>query len=280
MADLLSHKTRTPAEKALWLRRFWRDLFVETHALTLRRMNGYLTDVEPAVAHTNESDALEKVSPIFHHVGIVELSQYNHWGGLPATVSSLEDFELACTNDSNLAGMFAKLNLLERCPGTVSGVVEAMTACRFETAEVCRINSPLLDGLYKAVTGRDADGKTPFEVLDMKAAPDGFVLTFTQDLDPIAAADPGSYRMLSYTYEYHATYGSPEIESAPQKIVSAKVTGPRSIHLVIDTLRAGGEGYVHELALPGVRDAAGEPLLHDQAYYTMQKIPGRTVGSR
>jgi len=114
----------------------------------------------------------------------------------------------------------------------------------------------------------------------MKAAPDGFVLTFTQDLDPIAAADPGSYRMLSYTYEYHATYGSPEIESAPQKIVSAKVTGPRSIHLVIDTLRAGGEGYVHELALPGVRDAAGEPLLHDQAYYTMQKIPGRTVGSR
>jgi len=127
-------------------------------------MNGYLADVEPAVAHTNESDALVEVSPIVHHVGIVELSQYNHWGGLPATVSSLEDFELACTNDSNLAGMFAKLNLLERCPGTVSGVVEAMTACRFETEEVCRINSPLLDGLYKAVTGRDADGKTPFEV--------------------------------------------------------------------------------------------------------------------
>ena len=116
-------------------------------------------------------------------------------------------------------------------------------------------------------------GKTPFEVLDMRAAPDGFVLTCTQDLDPVMAADPGSYRMLSYTYEYHATYGSPEIESAPQAIVSAKLTGPRSVHLVIEKLRAGGEGFVHELALPGVRSAAGEPLLHDQAYYTMQKVP-------
>jgi hypothetical protein len=116
-------------------------------------------------------------------------------------------------------------------------------------------------------------GKMPFEVLDMNAAPDGFVLTFTEDVDPVAAADPGSYRMSSYTYKYHAPYGSPEVDSAPQKVVSATVLGPRAVHLVIDTLRAGGEGYVHELALPGVRNAKGEPLVHDQAYYTMQKIP-------
>lgn len=117
-------------------------------------------------------------------------------------------------------------------------------------------------------------GKTPFEVLDMKAAPDGFVLSFTEDLDPATAADPASYRMVSYTYEWHAKYGSDEMDEAPQKVVSATVTGPRTVHLVIDKLRAGGEGYVHELALPGVKSAKGEPLVHDQAYYTMQKIPG------
>jgi hypothetical protein len=79
--------------------------------------------------------------------------------------------------------------------------------------------------------------------------------------------------MTSYTYEWHVKYGSDEMDEAPQKVVSATVTGARSVHLVIDRLRAGGEGYVHELALPGVKNAAGEPLLHDQAYYTMQKVP-------
>jgi hypothetical protein len=30
---------------------------------------------------------------------------------------------------------------------------------------------------------------------------------------------------------------------------------------------------VHELHLDGVRDDAGEPLLHDEAYYTLVEIP-------
>jgi len=33
------------------------------------------------------------------------------------------------------------------------------------------------------------------------------------------------------------------------------------------------EGHVHELHLPGVRSASSEPLLHDAAYYTLNKIP-------
>ena len=34
-------------------------------------------------------------------------------------------------------------------------------------------------------------------------------------------------------------------------------------------------GYVHELSLPGVKDAAGKSLLHNVAYYTVQRIPGQ-----
>ena len=40
---------------------------------------------------------------------------------------------------------------------------------------------------------------------------------------------------------------------------------------MVDGLRAG---YVHELHAEGVRSAEGAPLLHDEAYYTLVRIPG------
>ena len=33
------------------------------------------------------------------------------------------------------------------------------------------------------------------------------------------------------------------------------------------------EGHIHDLALAGVRSKDGEPLLHPQAYYTLNYIP-------
>lgn len=118
-------------------------------------------------------------------------------------------------------------------------------------------------------------GKTPFEILHMRVAPDGFELEFTQDLDEATAANIDSYSMSSYTYEHHPEYGSDEMETRNLTIQSAEMVGPRTVHLVADGLRAGGMGYVHELHLPGVRSAAGEPVLHPEAYYTLQKLPQR-----
>jgi len=44
----------------------------------------------------------------------------------------------------------------------------------------------------------------------------------------------------------------------------------RSVRLLIDKLQ---RGHVHELHAAGVRSAAGLPLLHDAAYYTLNYIP-------
>jgi hypothetical protein len=33
------------------------------------------------------------------------------------------------------------------------------------------------------------------------------------------------------------------------------------------------EGHIHELKLPGLRNRAGEPLLHPSAYFTLNVIP-------
>ncbi|MCS7470176.1 hypothetical protein NZK35_26315 [Stieleria sp. ICT_E10.1] len=114
-------------------------------------------------------------------------------------------------------------------------------------------------------------GKTPFEIKEMRAQPDGFELTFTQPVDPDSAGDVNSYRMTSYTYLYHATYGSDEIQSKTPTLVAAEVSEDRlRVRLRIEGLRPY---FVHELNAAGVRDASGHPLLHPEAYYTLNRIP-------
>ncbi len=114
-------------------------------------------------------------------------------------------------------------------------------------------------------------GKTPFEIREMRAKPDGFELEFTQGLDPASANNPASYTLSSYTYTYHSTYGSDEIQTQSLKIKSAKLQEDgKTVRLVVEGLRPL---YVHELVAGGVRSSQGEPLLHSDAYYTLNKLP-------
>jgi glucose/arabinose dehydrogenase len=114
-------------------------------------------------------------------------------------------------------------------------------------------------------------GKTPFEIHEMRAKPDGFELTFTQPLDPKTAADPRSYTMKTFTYIYRADYGSPEVDATTPKIEGALVSKDRkSVRLFAGPLQ---EGHIHEVHANGVRSAEGLPLLHPEAYYTLNYIP-------
>jgi hypothetical protein len=114
-------------------------------------------------------------------------------------------------------------------------------------------------------------GVPPFEVLEVKAQPDGFMLTFTEPIDPATAADPAGYAMSSFTYRRWATYGSPEIDRRELSVSNADVSvDGRSVRLIVDGLRAG---HVHALRCPSIRNRAGERLLHDEAYYTLNVIP-------
>lgn len=114
-------------------------------------------------------------------------------------------------------------------------------------------------------------GKLPFEIYEMRAMPDGFELTFTEPVDPATAADVKSYTMQTYTYIFQASYGSPEVDHTTPTITSAKVSKDGlSVKLMIDGLQAG---HVHELKAAGVKSSKGLPLLHADAYYTLNYIP-------
>lgn len=115
-------------------------------------------------------------------------------------------------------------------------------------------------------------GKTPFELLDMKATPDGFELAFTRPVDKTTANDVKSYSMETFTYIYQAEYGSPEVDRTKPTVRTATVSddGLR-VRLIVDGLQVG---HVHELKLPGVRAETGNaPLLHPVAWYTLWNIP-------
>ena len=120
-------------------------------------------------------------------------------------------------------------------------------------------------------------GKVPFEILAMKATPDGFELEFTSPVEKATAADPKSYSARGFTYVFQSAYGSPVVDEEPCEVVSATPSADgKRVRLVMTNLR---EGVIHELKCPGVRSAAsadvpaGQPLLHPVGWYTLLRRP-------
>jgi hypothetical protein len=117
----------------------------------------------------------------------------------------------------------------------------------------------------------DWTGRTPFEILDVRAQPDGFRLRFTRPVDPERASRPESYVLQTYTYIYQQGYGSPEVDHTQPTVTAAEVAADGlSVRLRVQGLL---QGHVHDFHLPGLTDRGGEPLVHDRAYYTLNEIP-------
>lgn len=137
---------------------------------------------------------------------------------------------------------------------------------------------PERDGLQRLIW----TGEVPFEILAMRARHDGFELEFTRDIGA-DAADPALYTLSSYTYTYHPDYGSPEIDTEKVSLAAVEYVPPRSVRLRLGALRTGPMGFVYELHVSGLLSAPGsgrEPLLHPEAYYTLQRIPAADARER
>lgn len=121
-------------------------------------------------------------------------------------------------------------------------------------------------------------GKLPFEVKDVHALRDGFELTFTQPVEAKAATDPESYGVTQYGYKYHAKYGSPELdhdgkENAATVIKIAGATVSPDKLKVRLKLEGWKTGYVTMVRSLDVKNAAGESLVNDTFWYTLNQLP-------
>ncbi len=114
-------------------------------------------------------------------------------------------------------------------------------------------------------------GVPPFEIHSMKLTKFGFDLTVTKPLDPATANRLAAYSLQSFTYYYWPTYGSPEVDRRAEKVRAVAVSPDRRrASLKVDGFR---KGRVYELHLDGVKAADGSPVLHPEAYYTINEVP-------
>ncbi len=113
-------------------------------------------------------------------------------------------------------------------------------------------------------------GQTPFEMKTIKSMPDGFEIAFTQPASKKTASDVASYKISSFTYKYHHTYGSPIIDTKELTVKYIQLSNDGlKARVVLDSLR---EGYIYEIKAEGINNVGGQPLLHNFGYYTLNTI--------
>jgi glucose/arabinose dehydrogenase len=114
-------------------------------------------------------------------------------------------------------------------------------------------------------------GRMPMEMKEIRAQPDGFEIVFTKPVNRESASQLNSYRLSSHTYRYQSQYGSDDILEKQLDVTKATVSDDGfRVRLVVSPLR---ELFVHALNASGVRSIDGEPLLHNEGYYTLNQIP-------
>lgn len=112
----------------------------------------------------------------------------------------------------------------------------------------------------------------PFEMRAIRAMPDGFEIEFTRPVDKKSAEDIASYEVESFTYKYHAVYGSPPVNISKNPIKGVMISDDgMKARIVVESLR---KNYIHHLKLNGVRAKENYySLVHPSAYYTLNNIP-------
>lgn len=113
-------------------------------------------------------------------------------------------------------------------------------------------------------------GVLPFEIHHISLTKDGFDLTFTKPVDPQTLTKPAAVSVESFTYIYHKTYGSPEMDKRAEKVTAASLsTDGRTLSVHGVNPR---KGRVFEFRLDGVKAADGSALVHPEAYYTVNEL--------
>ena len=117
----------------------------------------------------------------------------------------------------------------------------------------------------------DYTGEVPFEMQSIHVRPRGFRIAFTAPVDPKTAADPASYKLEHYRYEYTGAYGSPELDRTALKVERAEVSADgRTVDLTTAPLVTD---RVYMITAAGVRSARGEPPVQPTGAYTLNEVP-------
>ena len=113
----------------------------------------------------------------------------------------------------------------------------------------------------------------PFEMLAVRARPDGFEIEWTRPVATGGALDPDAYRIRQWRYEPTADYGGPRLDLEDLEVSGVELSADhRRARLRIEGLEAGS--VVHLRLDPDrIEDARGHRLWTTEAWYTLNRIP-------
>lgn len=117
----------------------------------------------------------------------------------------------------------------------------------------------------------DWTGLMPFEIKEINIQKDGFLISFTEPVDPAIASKTEVYGVTTYTHKFSAGYGSPEVDQTTAKVIRAvPALDGMSVQVTLESIV---EGHIHDFDLATMKSKDGKPLLHTKAYYTVNEIP-------
>lgn len=114
-------------------------------------------------------------------------------------------------------------------------------------------------------------GRVAFEMLTVRAMPDGFEIVLTKPVDRDWLADVANYTVKQWRYEPTGEYGGPKLDSRELRVKRAIASeSGRTVRLRIEGLQPGHCVYIR--TDPTAID--GERIWSTEAWYTLNAIPG------
>ncbi|QFU75798.1 c-type cytochrome [Halioglobus maricola] len=115
-------------------------------------------------------------------------------------------------------------------------------------------------------------GQPAFEMLAVKAQPDGFSIVLTEPLAEDISVLPGDLHAMQWFYYPTVQYGGPKFDQQMLEVQSLTLSGDRrTLHAELPGLKPG---YVAYLRLPEhYRSATGAEFWTREAWYTLNAIP-------
>lgn len=113
-------------------------------------------------------------------------------------------------------------------------------------------------------------GEKVFEIEHLKAAKDGFVLSFTQPVAKEWLQEPAHYALSQWTYQPTRHYGGPKIDEGELKVQAAwPAEDGMSVFLAVPGLKPG---YVIKLTTDPV-SLQGKAIWSGDVWYTLNRVP-------
>lgn len=170
--------------------------------------------------------------------------------------------------------------MLEECDGTWQGAIVNLTDDRELKSGLHRLKF-IGDTLYigrthlswaggEGIGTLQPTGRTPFDILKMEITRNGFRFTFTRPLDETSSLAE-LWDGEEYTYHYHKTYGSPQVDKSSIEVTKVEVSPDRKTAEV--ELASIKTDYVYEFRLDKLKAGDGNALLNPRIAYTVRSVP-------